>query len=136
MQLSGCGSLTHAQPARLSTGEERASQIAQTADRTWRERNLPSGLRGSSAVQERFSVPRTLMKLIYEILFKASIRTLRKGARGRLIGRGTALHGGRQRVPFPMRSLNVSVHLLLPAALGPGVDSASNRTEYQESSWG
>jgi hypothetical protein len=28
-----------------------------------------------------------------------------------------------------------SVDLILPAALGPWVDSASNRNEYQESSW-
>jgi hypothetical protein len=28
-----------------------------------------------------------------------------------------------------------SIELILPAALGPGVDSASNRNEYQESSW-
>jgi hypothetical protein len=29
-----------------------------------------------------------------------------------------------------------SIYLILPAALCPGVDSASNRNEYQESSWG
>jgi hypothetical protein len=33
-------------------------------------------------------------------------------------------------------SLNFSIDLILPAALWPGVDSASNRNEYQESSWG
>jgi hypothetical protein len=32
-----------------------------------------------------------------------------------------------------MRSLNLfSVYLILPAALGPGVYSASNRNEYQK----
>jgi hypothetical protein len=36
-----------------------------------------------------------------------------------------------------MRSLNFSIDLILPAAhCGLGVDSASNRNEYQESSWG
>jgi hypothetical protein len=40
------------------------------------------------------------------------------------------------RVRFPMRSLDFSIDLMLPAALGPGVDSDSNRNEYQESSWG
>jgi hypothetical protein len=39
------------------------------------------------------------------------------------------LQGGRSRVRFPMRSLNLSRY-------GPGVDSASNRNEYQKSSWG
>jgi hypothetical protein len=29
-----------------------------------------------------------------------------------------------------------SIYLILPAALSPGVYSASNRNEYQESSWG
>jgi hypothetical protein len=32
--------------------------------------------------------------------------------------------------------LHFSIVLILPAALGPGVDSASNRNEYRESSWG
>jgi hypothetical protein len=27
-------------------------------------------------------------------------------------------------------------YLILPAAYGPGIESASNRNEYQESSWG
>jgi hypothetical protein len=43
---------------------------------------------------------------------------------------------GRSRVRFSMRSLDFSIDLILPAALWPGVDSATNRNEYQESSWG
>jgi hypothetical protein len=35
----------------------------------------------------------------------------------------------------PDESLNFSIDLILPASLWPGVDSASNRNEYQESSW-
>jgi hypothetical protein len=31
-----------------------------------------------------------------------------------------------------MRSLHFSVDLILPAALGPGVDTASNRNEHQK----
>jgi hypothetical protein len=40
------------------------------------------------------------------------------------------LQARRSRVPFPIKSLNFSVDY------APGVDSASNRDEYQESSWG
>jgi hypothetical protein len=35
-----------------------------------------------------------------------------------------------------MRLLDFSIYLILPAALWPGVDSASNRNEYQEFFWG
>jgi hypothetical protein len=47
------------------------------------------------------------------------------------------LLAGRSWVRFPMRSLDFSIDLILTAALwGPGVDSASNRNEYQEYSCG
>jgi hypothetical protein len=39
-------------------------------------------------------------------------------------------------VRFPIKSLDFSIYLILPAALWPGVDSASKRKEYQESSLG
>jgi hypothetical protein len=42
------------------------------------------------------------------------------------------LQAGRSRFRFPMWSLYFSIDL----TLGPEVDSASNRNEYQESSWG
>jgi hypothetical protein len=48
----------------------------------------------------------------------------------------TMLQAGRSRVRFPMKSLDFIVYLILPATLWPWVDSASDRNEYQESSWG
>jgi hypothetical protein len=44
---------------------------------------------------------------------------------GSVAGRGTMLQAGMSRVRIPMRSLDFSID--------PGVDSASNRNEYQES---
>jgi hypothetical protein len=43
------------------------------------------------------------------------------------------LSAGRSRVQFRMRSLGLSINLILPAALWAWFDSASNRNEYQES---
>jgi hypothetical protein len=58
------------------------------------------------------------------------------GARGSAVGWGTMLQAGRSRVLFPMRSLDFSIELNLPAHYDTVVDSASNRNEYQGSSWG
>ena len=54
------------------------------------------------------------------------------GTRGGAVGWGTALQVGRSRVRFPMVSLEFFIDIILPVALGPGVDSASKRNEYQE----
>jgi hypothetical protein len=48
------------------------------------------------------------------------------GARGSVVGSGTMLQAGRSRVRVPMRSLDFSIDLILPAAQRPGVDSARN----------
>jgi hypothetical protein len=42
---------------------------------------------------------------------------------------GTMLQAGRSRVLFPMKSLDISIGLILPAALGPRVDSDCNRND-------
>ena len=47
-------------------------------------------------------------------------------------GHVVALQIGRSRVRFPMVSLEVFIDIILPVALWPWVDSASNRNEYQE----
>ena len=55
-----------------------------------------------------------------------------KAVRGDAVGLGTALQAGRSRVRFPLVSLAFFIDIILPAALWPGVDSASNRNENQE----
>jgi len=54
------------------------------------------------------------------------------GVHGGAVGSGTALQAGRSLVLFPMVSLKFFIDIILPAALYPGVDSASNRNEYRE----
>jgi hypothetical protein len=54
------------------------------------------------------------------------------GARGSVVGWGTMLQAGRSwvRVPIKWNFSSFQPHY------GPGVDSDSNRNEYQEPSWG
>ena len=42
------------------------------------------------------------------------------------------LKAGRSRVRFPMASFEFFIDIILPAVLCPGIDSSSNRDEYQE----
>jgi hypothetical protein len=53
-----------------------------------------------------------------------------------LVGWGTMLQDGRPRIRILIRSLNFSIELILLAAtLWPWVRPASDRNEYQKSSW-
>jgi hypothetical protein len=57
-------------------------------------------------------------------------QTSQFGVRVSILRSSTMLQAGRSRVRNPMRSINVSIYLILSTALGPGVYSASNRNEY------
>jgi hypothetical protein len=61
-------------------------------------------------------------------------------SRGSVVGWCTMLQDWRPRVPSPMRSLDLfSIYIILPVALWPSdglSHSATNKTEYQKSSWG
>jgi hypothetical protein len=57
------------------------------------------------------------------------------GARGSVVDYGTMLQAGRSWGRVQMRWIFL-IDLIVPAAYGPGVDSASNRNEYQEYSRG
>jgi len=55
-----------------------------------------------------------------------------KGACHSAVGWGIVLQVGRSWVWFPMVSMEFFINIILPAALWPGVDSASIGNEYQE----
>jgi hypothetical protein len=55
---------------------------------------------------------------------------------GSIVDWGTMLQAGRLRVRILMGSLDFPIDLTLQPHYGPGVNPATNRNEYQESSWG
>jgi hypothetical protein len=71
----------------------------------------------------------TVFLLLKQVVHKVT------GARGSVVGWHTILPDGRSRVRVPMRSSDFSIYLIFQPHYGPGVDSASNRNEYQDSSW-
>ena len=48
------------------------------------------------------------------------------------VGGGTELQAGRSRVRFPIGSMGFSIDIILKLYYGCGIDSSSNRNEYQE----
>jgi hypothetical protein len=77
-----------------------------------------------------------LLNVVRELkISKFNLHNCRMGVCGSVVGRGTMLQAGRSRDRVLMRWI-FSIDLILPATYGPGVNSASNRNEYQESSWG
>jgi hypothetical protein len=58
------------------------------------------------------------------------------GAHGRVVGWGTMLQVGMSRDRIPMRCIFFNLLKPFSSTMGPGVDSASNKNEYQESFWG
>ena len=61
-----------------------------------------------------------------------SRRTLLTGARGGAVGWCTSLQTGRSRFRFSIMSLELFIDIILPAVLGPAIDSTCNRNEYHE----
>ena len=77
------------------------------------------------------SDPNTSHLLVTRIIYCTNIN--REHAAGGAVGWCTALQTGRSRVRFPLVSLEIFIDIKsFRSHYGPGVDSASNRNEYQE----
>jgi hypothetical protein len=68
--------------------------------------------------------------LCVPLLQQAGILELEE-TRGGVVGWGTMLQAGRSRVRIPIRWIFFQFTLSFQPHYGPGVDSASNRNEYQ-----
>jgi hypothetical protein len=86
---------------------------------------------GSLKCNFRFVEPEGYLYGSNPVLFITEFTTLTRGTRW-LSGWGTALQTGRSRDRFPMVSLEFFIDIILRPHYGPGVESASNKNEYQE----
>jgi hypothetical protein len=92
--------------------------------KTYQEHSIPSSRRRVGQARCQLCV-----------LPPSSIPLLFSEARGSIVGWDTMPQARRSQVLLPMWSLDLfSIYLIQPQ-YGPGVDSASNKHEYQESSW-
>jgi hypothetical protein len=83
---------------------------------------LPTNSSGGKKTWASLGTRSGIQEAISSTSHNISLRTLTFGARGRVLGWGNVLQAGRSRVRYQPH-------------YDPGVDSASNRNEYQESSW-
>jgi hypothetical protein len=76
------------------------------------------------------------LKAMHTLLWQSYPLPSDTEARGSVVGWGTKLQVGRSWVKVPIRSLDFFPEWRNHSRYGPGVDSASNRNEYQEYFWG
>jgi hypothetical protein len=90
-----------------------------------------------SDVRIRNRVMAVFSQLLRKFIEFAQLYIFLSGARGSVVGGGTRLQAGRSpvRVPDEVDFFFQFTQFFQPH-YGPGVDSASDRNEYQESSWG
>jgi hypothetical protein len=69
-------------------------------------------------------------------IFKAKLTLRGQGARGSVVGWGICYKLQGRGFDSRWVHLDFSIYPTFQPHYGPGVDSASNRNEYQESSWG